>query len=147
MNASEAHDMMKVHGYLRRIHFGETSLTDTTNTNCQTSKIPIGIGAVEFKRDKQGDFVTKNLFAVILLDRVFFSPEKNSFYALATTTMPMIPQAFPLSNSIQTWAALAPKVLSEILDQQAGTRPKNDSEPTRRGPVSSLINRLMHHKL
>ena len=147
MNSYEAQEMMKAHGYLRRIHFGETSLSDPISTVCQATKMPLGAGAIEFSRDKQGDFITKNLFAVVLLDRVFFSPEKNTFYALATTTMPSVHNAVPFSNTIQTWAALSPQSLSESLDRQAGIRPLLDSGQPQRGPMSRLINRIIHPRL
>ncbi len=140
-NSQETQDFMKSHGYARRIHFAGIALTDPTDIGVHGPKIELGAGAIEFTRDKQGDIVTKNLFTTILLDRVYFSPEKNIFYAMAATANPAVHHTCPFSTTTQTWVGLSPHDLKQTLDKQA----RKGQTPDSRQPVRRAISRLLGH--
>lgn len=143
MDATTAQNFMKSHGYTRRIHFDGTTLSDLTGTGCRGAKISLGAGAIEFSRDMQADFVTRNLFAIIMLNRIFFAPANATFYALTTTTRPMPFAAASQSSASQVWAAFSPEEMARNLARQSGYKPP-ESAPRRpaTGARAWLVNRL-----
>lgn len=141
MNSQDTLNYMKSHGYTRRVHFAGMALTDPTEIGAHGPKIELGAGAIEFTRDKQGDFVTKNLFTTVLLDRVYFSPEKNLFFAMAATANPAVHHSCPFSSTMQTWVGLSPQDLKQTLDKQAGKGQTPDSNQ----PMRRAFSRLLSH--
>lgn len=141
MNAHEAQDFMRTHGYTRRIHFEEKSLIDPTDLGCPGQKISLGAGAIEFTRDKPGDLSTKNLFTSVFLNRIFFSPTNNYFYAIVATIIPSAHHAAPFGSTAQAWAAIPPQDMKKTLCPaiESGQSP-NSGQPIRR-----TISRLVRH--
>lgn len=139
MNAEEAQDFMRPHGYARRVHFIEKTLIDPTDIGCQGQKISLGVGAIEFTRDKQGDIFTKNLFAHVFLNRVYFAPTNNLFYAMVVTTIPSAHHAAPFGSTVQTWAAISHQDMKNTLSPNVESgRTPNTGQPLRRA-ISRII--------
>ncbi len=141
MNAIEAQDFMRAHGYTRRIHFEEKSLIDPTELACPGQKISLGAGAIEFTRDKPGDVSVKNIFATVFLNRVFFSPTNNYFYAIVATIIPSAHHAAPFGSTTQTWAAIAPHDMKNTLSPNI----ESGQSPNSGQPIRGTISRLVRH--
>lgn len=143
MNAEEAQNFMRPLGYTRRIHFDEKSLIDPTDIGCQGQKISLGVGAIEFTSDKQGDIFTNTLFTAVFLNRVYFSPTNNLFYAMVATTIPSAHHAAPFGSTVQTWAAITPQDMENTLSPNVESkRTPNSGQPIRR-TLSRIINNFI----
>lgn len=142
MNANEAQDDMRTHGYTRRIHFEEKSLTDPTDIGCQGQKISLGVGAIEFTRERPGDLSTKNLFTSVFLNRVYFSPTNNLFYAMVATTIPSIHHAARFGSTVQAWAAISPQDMKNTLCTNVGSVPPSSPGHPIRRTLSLFIKNL-----
>ena len=139
MNAEDAQNFMRPLGYARRIHFDEKSLIDPTDIGCQGQKISLGFGAIEFTSDKQGDISTKNLFTSVFLNRVYFSPTNNLFYAMVATTIPSTHHAAPFGSTVQTWAAISPQDMKNTLCANVG----GGQTPSPGHPIRRTLSRFI----